>query len=148
MVRITEASQNLVDVALGRPATRSPAAVAELGVDVVSAQDGCGRAWPGIGVLVGQASPAQDADPFTGHTGETRPAISANAAAQAPSTRSVPASCRTSGRERPFWAVEGLEPEASLVAQPAPVDGVTIDPDEAHYLFELDCTATRHPTAQ
>src|SRR6478735_578543 len=38
------------------------------------------------------------------------------------------------GLGEPLGAVQGLEPEPATVAQPAPVDGVAVDPEVAHDL--------------
>ncbi len=62
---------NLVDRDPRQPGDQVPGQpVPELGVDVVSAQDGAGELGPGVGVLVRQTGPAQDADPLAGDAGD------------------------------------------------------------------------------
>ena len=105
-------------------------AVAELGVDVVGAEHALGQLGPGVGGLVGEAG-AADARRSTGRPDVEAPRRCASAAWPSgigPAGRHERRRrCARAGRARRSSAVDGLEAEAALVAQPAPVDRVDVD---------------------
>jgi hypothetical protein len=105
--------------------------VAHLGVDVVRPEDGPRELRPGVGVLVGQAGPAQH-----GH----RRGVAVDGTGQPvrhPGERLRPrgldqlVALADERRPQPLLGVGGLEGEAALVAQPAPVDRVHVDAEVA-----------------
>ena len=102
-------------------------AVAELGVDVVGAEHALGELGPGVGVLVGEPGAAEHARP-----GRRRgaPASAAAAAVERLAPRRPRASaspCADQRRAEAVVAVDRLEAEAALVAEPAPVHRVDVD---------------------
>ncbi len=103
-------------------------AVAQLGVDVVGAQDDPGQLGPGVGILVGQAGAADHAD--------GAPAMDVSGLLQCgrhrvegfgPADLDQFVTLAHEGGGHPLHAAESLPVEAALVAQPALVDRVGVD---------------------
>ena len=112
--------------------------VAQLGVDLVGADDALGQLGPGVGRLVGQPGAADDAD---------RPGPPASAAAAIPAAAAASASPQLTATSSPSCGPCGtmahrsrrigstasarrLVGEAALVAQPAVVDRVRVDAEQ------------------
>ena len=129
-------------VARGSPSTSlGRQAVAELGVDVVGADDALGQLGPGVGVLVGEPGAAEDGRPSSAPP-RSRPrwmASAAGAQGRRPrGTSTQPVARRApAGVPRRSALLTRLEVEAALVAQPAPVDGVDVDAVVAQQLVAL-----------
>ena len=99
-------------------------AVGQLGVDVVGADDALGELGPGVGVLVGEVGPAEDGDAARlggldrgGRLGE----------GDAPGGGGERVALADERGTEAVVAVDRLEPEAALVAEPAPVHRVDVD---------------------
>ncbi len=109
--------------------------VAELGVDVVGADDAFGELGPGVGGLVGEPGAAEDCYRL-GAAAVERLADGASGPAEgvAPRGRGELVAPSGQGRVETVGAVDGLEVEAALVAEPAPVDRVDVDSLVAQHL--------------
>ena len=127
---------HLVDGGAGQPQCHlGGQAVAELGIDVVGADDALGQLRPGVGILVGEPGPADHPD--------RRRSVGVDGGAQctrcrphrlAPAGGAEFAAVAHEGLTQPVGGVDGLEGEPALVAQPAPVHRVGVDADVADEL--------------
>ncbi len=110
-------------------------AVGELGVDVVGADDALRQLRPRVRGLVGQARAAEHGDrsrPVAGQRVVDRRRGLAERVG--PAHRLELAVALHERLPEATIAVDGLEVEAALVAQPAPVDGIDVDAEVAQHL--------------
>ena len=108
-------------------------AVAQLGVDVVGADDALGELGPGVGVFVGEPGAAEHARPRrVGAVGARPHGLRQRVGPTA--TRRGRRPCADERCAEAVGAVDRLEAEAALVAEPAPVDRVDVDAQVAQDL--------------
>ena len=106
-------------------------AVAQLGVDRVGAEDPLGQLGPGVGPLVGESGPADDADGLRSALGRSRlEAVGHRGQRLVPGHRHQVTSLADHGVGQALLGVDRVEGEAALVAQPSVIDRIGIDAEQ------------------
>ena len=105
--------------------------VTELAVDVVRSEDALGQTGPGVRILVRQPRAADDSD-RAGPVKVDRPTQTLGSGFEGFAPRDLEklaALAHERGRDA-VLGVDGLVPEAALVAQPSVVDSLAVEADE------------------